>query len=75
MSENRKSSSSIRGSSKSNFYRPSTYERAKSWTVRITGLVQKMKESEISEISRTKAIEKTVRKFLYYSKSYKERCS
>ena len=39
---NRKYSSSSRGSGKSNFYRPSTYERAKSFgQSSITGLVQK----------------------------------
>ena len=61
---NRKYSSSSRGSSKSNFYRPSTYERAKSFgQSRYNWFSSKMKESGNIRNSWTKAIEKTVRKF------------
>ena len=61
---NRKYSSSSRGSSKSNFYRPSTYERAKSFEQsRYNWFSSKMKESGNIRNSWTKAIEKTVRKF------------
>ena len=61
---NRKYSSSSRGSSKSNFYRPSTYERAKRFgQSRYNWFSSKMKESGNIRNSWTKAIEKTVRKF------------
>ena len=61
---NRKYSSSSRGSGKSNFYRPSTYERAKSFgQSRYNWFSSKMKESGNIRNSWTKAIEKTVRKF------------
>ena len=61
---NRKYSSSSRGSSKSNFYRSSTYERAKSFgQSRYNWFSSKMKESGNIRNSWTKAIEKTVRKF------------
>ena len=61
---NRKYSSSSRGSGKSNFYRPSTYERAKRFgQSRYNWFSSKMKESGNIRNSWTKAIEKTVRKF------------
>ena len=61
---NRKYSSSSRGSSKSNFYRPSTYERAKRFgQSRYNWFSSKMKESGNIRNSWTKVIEKTVRKF------------
>ena len=61
---NRKYSSSSRGSGKSNFYRPSTYEWAKGFgQSRYNWFSSKMKESGNIRNSWTKAIEKTVRKF------------
>ena len=61
---NRKYSSSSRGSSKSNFYQPSTYERAKGFgQSKYNWFSSKMKESGNIRNLWTKAIEKTVRKF------------
>ena len=61
---NRKYSSSSRGSGKSNFYRPSTYEWAKGFgQSRYNWFSSKMKESGNIRNSWTKAVEKTVRKF------------
>ena len=61
---------------KGNFYRPSTYERAKRFgQSRYNWFSSKMKESGNIRNSWTKGNRENRKKILYYGKSYKERCS